>query len=213
VKKLIAEFGDHFFRDVIACCERRVSMSVDPSDDLVPGNDKFADTKARFRSLPLTERVALEVKLARDLGIVVTPDQLVSIGAPTRGHVQGQDDNAQPQASPGTPEYTGNKSGGVHADTRGSMADVLATMGLDGDVDVAGVRDLIRRLDQTPSAESGGSDTVELAVRLNERVESLAARGLHPDLVAAGGAAVSKAIFGDAGPGSGRPGPGGTSNR
>jgi hypothetical protein len=101
----------------------------------------------------------------------------------------------------------------MHMDSRGSMADSLRAMGLGGDVDVGGVRDLIRRLDETPAADSGGADTVELAVRLHERLEMLAMRGDHPDLVAAGGAAVSKAVFGDAAPGSGKPGPGGTSNR
>jgi hypothetical protein len=188
-------------------------MASDPSDDLVPGNDKFADTKARLRSLPLAERVALEVKLARDLGLVITPDQLVSIGAPTTGQDQVEGDNVQPDEKPGMPEYAANKSGGMHVDSRGSMADSLKAMGLGGDVDVVGVRDLIRRLDETPAADSSGPGTVELAVRLHERLELLTMRGDHPDLVAAGGAAVSKAVFGDAGPGSGKSGPGSTSNR
>jgi hypothetical protein len=202
-----------FFGEDIACCERRISMALDPSDDLVPENDKFADTKARLRSLPLVERVALEVKLAKDLGLVITPDQLVSIGTPTRGVDQVEGDKVQADEKPGMPEYAANKSGGVDTDSRGSMAEALRAMGLGGDVDVVGVRDLIRRLDETSTADSGGSNVVELAVRLHERLELLAMRGDHPDLVAAGGAAVSKAVFGDAGAGSGQAGPGGTSNR
>lgn len=188
---------------------------ADPSERLQPNQGKFADIKARLQTLPLAERVALEVRLAKELGIVITPEQLISIASPTTGRSRN-DDIAPPgsEGRQGAIVPTSSAWGGVDMDARAGVAATLKAMGLGSDLDAGSVREAIRRLDEPTSGAYGSLDLAGLIAGLHDRLELLAARGDHPELVAQGRASLARAVFAAAAAADpSKPGPGGAPNR
>lgn len=185
-------------------------MARDPSEGLMPQKGKFADVRTKLKNLPLAERAAFEVRLAKEFGITITPAQLTSVGTPSFGRTRIEN---HPMANSAADGKARRDWGGIDLDVRSSMSGSLqAVKGLAIDQDVDAVRQAIEEIEKN-STEYGISSLAYPIAELHAQLEMLAMRGDHPELVAKGQTILSKAIFRIPASEASSSGVGGTPNR
>src|SRR3954453_17374547 len=103
---------------------------------------KFADIKEKLKTLPLPDRVALEIRLAKELGLAITPAELISIGTPTQVRTRiDHDSRARTTMQPNAAAY----GRGSNLESRRAIARTFKAGGLTSDLEIGSVREAIKQ--------------------------------------------------------------------
>jgi hypothetical protein len=169
------------------------------------------EKKKALTRLPLAERIAQEVRLARELGITVTASEAASIGRPVerRSRVQMEPLHAcsgSALASAAEVLMAGHECGQTaNLDMHGGVSEVFKSSTFTLAIQEPGIRDMIKAL-----RTAGDVDT--LVTRLSAHLDILAARGDHDDLVREAKRAFAQTLFANADPMKSRKDTGGEPN-
>lgn len=165
---------------------------------------RFAELKKKLTTLPMAERVAQEVRLAREAGIVVTATEAASIARPTERLHRLHDDLivAVPSA-----QCAMEGGQGHDLSVRANLASAMRDSGLFDDASVSVARDMVRRL-----SEGNPAGLEELLTRATPHLELLAIRGDHAGLLTQAREALAKVAFGHVDAAADRNGAAGTRN-
>jgi hypothetical protein len=166
--------------------------------------ERFAEMKKKLASLPMAERVAQEVRLAREAGITVTATEAASIARPMERLHRVHPDIAEPVAHPPC-ALEGGQASDLAA--RANLAAAMRETGLFDDASAAIARDMVRRL-----GEGDPAALEELLTRATPHLELLAVRGDSAGLLAQAREAVARIAFGHVDAGADRNGAAGTRN-
>lgn len=167
--------------------------------------ERFAEMKKKLAALPTAERVAQEVRLAREAGITVTATEAASIARPIeRLHRVHHVDLAE-AAAPLPCALEGGQ--GVDLDSRANFAAAVRETGLLNAASASFAREMVQRMtDGNPAALE------DLLTRATPHLELLAACGEHAGLLSQARDAVARLAFGHIDPAADRNGPAGTRN-
>lgn len=166
-----------------------------------PGDrQRFAEMKKSVVGLPPAERVAHEVRLARELGITVTTSQAAAVTRSAERRIRIHPETLLAASAAG-------HEGGQSADLamRSSMADVFRTGAFMPAVQAACVRDMLKAL-------RTGNNVEALVTRLDPLLELLTAHGGHEDLVREAKTAYAQTLFAGTDPMKSKKGVGGEPN-
>jgi hypothetical protein len=153
------------------------------------GKRPLADLNKTLRELPLAERIAREVKAARDAGLTVTAADLAAIASPATQRT------ALPVSIPGRVEADflalGIDTDQPDLEARGSLKKTFAGLGAIDPGRLAAIREGVKALSETGPL-AGKAD---LAADLQHDLDLLALRGGHADLLKEADAAFDRAFF------------------
>jgi hypothetical protein len=168
------------------------------------------EIKKTLAELPLAERVAREVRLARELGITVTASEAASIGQPVerRSRVQMEPLHACSGLASAAERVlmAGHECGqSANLDMHSGVSEVFKSSTFTLPIQEAGVRDMIKAL-------RAGGDIDTLVTRLTDHLDILAARGDRDDIVREAKRAFAQTLFANADPMKSKKGTGGEPN-
>jgi len=158
------------------------------------------EKKKTLTRLPLAERVAHEVRLARELGITVTASEAASIGRPVERRSRVEIEPLSACSRPGLASaaeqvlMAGHECGQTaNLAMHGGVSEVFKSSTFTLPIHEAGVRDMIKALRTT-----GDVDT--LVTRLSDHLDILAARGDRDDIIREAKRAFDQTLFANADP-------------
>lgn len=163
---------------------------------------RFAELKQTMVNLSPAERVAHEVRLARENGLTVTATEAASITRPIERRMRVQ---AEPVLTVTAAQVLmAGHEGGQSADLEGrrSMAEILKTSAFMPTVQAGCVRDTLKAL-------RSGENIDALVTRLDPQLELLVSYGEHEDLVREAKTAFSQTVFASSDPLKSKKGVGG----
>lgn len=170
--------------------------------------ERFAEMKKKLAALPTAERVAQEVRLAREAGITVTATEAASIARPTERLHRVHVDLAEAVALPPNAAACAHEGGqGIDLDSRANFAAAVRDTGLLGTASASLAREMVQRM-----AEGNPAALEDLLTLATPHLELLAACGEHAGLLAQARDAVAKLAFGHVDPAADRNGAAGTRN-
>ena len=180
-------------------------MSAEDTKIAAGDRQRLAEMKKSIVKLPPAERVAHEVRLARELGITVTASEAAAVTRPVERRIRI---HAEPllHAAAGLGLAAGHE-GGQTADlaVRRSTAEALKASAFMPAAQLGCVRDMLKAL------RSGG-DIDALVTRLDPLLELLASHGEHEDLVREAKNVYSQTLFASSNPMKSKKGVGGEPN-
>jgi len=162
---------------------------------------RFAELKKALATMTGGERVAYEVRLAREHGMTVSATEAAAVLTPAERRMRVEF-AAAPPATALLAGHEGGQSGDL--DLRRSMAEVLRTSAFVPPVQVGTVREMLRSMRST-SVET-------MITRLDPQLELLAAHGEYEDLIREAKTMVAQTLFAAADPMKSRKGVGGEPN-
>lgn len=166
--------------------------------------ERFAELKKKLATLPTAERVAQEVRLAREAGITVTATEAASIARPTERLHRVHVDLVEAAAPPACALEGGQ---GIDLESRANFAAAVRETGLLNATSAGQVRELIQRM-----TECNPAALEDLLTRATPHLELLAACAEHEGLLSQARDAVAKLAFGHVDPAADRNGAAGTRN-
>jgi hypothetical protein len=169
--------------------------------------ERFAELKKKLAALPTAERVAQEVRLAREAGITVTATEAASIARPIERLHRLHDDLAAAVLAPAAAPCMLEGGQGIDLDSRNNFADAVRETGLLNAASAGQVREMIQRM-----TEGNPAALEDLLTRATPHLELLATCGEHAGLLAQARDAVAKLAFGHIDPAADRNGAAGTRN-
>lgn len=165
-------------------------------------NNEFAEFKQRLKSAPLAERFRIEMQRARELGLSITPDQLVAIASPSFGRTRLDHDQGAATVN--------SHWSGVDIDIRRSMQAIVSSSSFGVRRDGSSLRDTIMELDS--GRYSNPSDLGALVTDIQSRVDVLTAAGDLPEMMSQVDAAFARTVFSNVDAGQSEQGLGGAPN-
>lgn len=173
------------------------------SEDLkTPGGDRHRmnELKASLASLSPAERIAQEIRLAREQGITVTASEAARIGRPIEGMVRLKSQALH--AADHAPHEPGQSADLGMRQTAGSVLRASPFMPASP---AGAVRDMLKTL-------GSGHDVDALVTRLDPLLTLLAATGEHEDLIREAKTVFARTVFSSSDPMRSRKGAGGEPN-
>lgn len=167
---------------------------------------KFAGLKQSLSGLPPAERIAQELRIARDMGLAVSATEAASIGRPMQNRFRA--DAALMRAAEIAPVCGARApDNGQSADLsmRRSAAQALLSSAFTPALQAGDVRELAKSL-------RGAADLESAVVRMSAQLELISARGDQQDLAREAILAIEHTIFAGADPVKSRRGIGGEAN-
>lgn len=180
-------------------------MSEEARTSATALRERFAELKKKLATLPTAERVAQEVRLAREAGITVTATEAASIARPIERLHRVHHVDLVEAAAPSPCMHEGGQ--GIDLDNRNNFAAAVRETGLLNAASASQVRDMVQHL-----AEGNPAALEDLLTRATPHLELLAACGEHAGLLAQARDAVAKLAFGHVDAGADRNGAAGTRN-
>ena len=170
------------------------------ADEEKPSIDRrrLGELKKRLSGLPRAERVAQEVRTARELGITVTATEAASIGVAIEQRNRAPLELIfEPARLYDRDLRAGHEGGqGVDLGPRRSIEAELTASGFMRVAQLANTQELLRQL--------GDADTEELVTRLEPQLELFAALGGRGDVIRQAKKAYAKVVFASVDPKSGK---------
>ena len=180
-------------------------MTVEDSKITAGDRQRFAELKKSIVNLPPAERVAHEVRLARELGITVSASEAAAVTRPIERRIRVHAEPLLHAAAAQLP--IAGQEGGQTADlgVRRSMAEVLRSSAFTTSVQAGCVRDMLKAL-------HAGNNVDALVTRLDPLLELLASSGEHEDLIREAKTIYAQTIFASSDPMKSKKGVGGEPN-
>lgn len=180
-----------------------------PSENQRPAHEiraKFAEMKRSLSGLAPAERIAQELRFAREFGLTVTATEAASIVRPTQNRFQADAALMRPPAAVDECSQIVRERGqGADLSMRRAMSDVLRSSAFTPSSHSAHIRELNKSLRTTADVES-------VITRVSAEIDLAAARGDQHDLVREALSAIEQAVFACADPLKSKKGVGGETN-
>lgn len=166
-------------------------------------NSELDDFKQKLKRAPVAERLRMEMQRAKELGLSITPEQLIAIGTPSYGRTKLEDEHGAVKAA--------SDWGGVDMDIRRSMQPIISASAFRVGPDSGRIRDAVMRLGDA-RANLNPQDLGGLVSDIQSRLELLTTAGDLPEMMSQVDAAFANGIFANADPDRSEKGLGGAPN-
>ena len=179
----------------------------EPKFEAKPGDrQRFAELKQSVVNLKPTDRIAQEVRLARELGITVTASNATQVVRPIERRMRIENEplmHAIPTASLCPPADEGGQTGDLPA--RLGLAETLRAGNFLSATHASMARDMLKAL-------RTGEDVEAVVTRLDPLLELIAVHGAHEDIIREAKSAYAQTLFAAADPMKSKKGIGGEPN-